>query len=394
MVKVAISKFQDGLGEYVKELNDYPILTREEEIVLFKKLKKGSLEARDRLIKCNLKLVVAIVLRSFTYYNISLMDLISEGNLALIHAIDNYKLELNAKFSSYAYKVIYDRIKRYLQKNLGDVRIAYNKQDKMTKYRKLKETFFKEYGYNPTFDDMANILGVSKKEIETLEHLMTISPFSYDAFTPNNNDDELNHEDRLLNYKDTRSNPELCFLRENDAIFTSELIDAFILTDLQKEALKKRFIENKSYDQIGLELNARNYKSASFLVYEALEKIRTLPYNRLILARYVYGLEDTLWITEKLSSNKKNHTYKETIYQILNLPKEIVDEAIRIVIDTDKKVEVFNYRFLEYRDRNFSDTDIETVKSKLKSYYYLQGRIKKEALRLLEKRENKNNKTI
>ena len=383
MVKVAISKFQDGLGEYVKELNDYPILTREEEIVLFKKLKKGSLEARDRLIKCNLKLVVAIVLRSFTYYNISLMDLISEGNLALMHAIDNYKLESNAKFSSYAYKVIYDRIKRYLQKNLGDVRIAYNKQDKMTKYRKLKESFFKEYGYNPTFDDMANILGVSKKEIETLEHLMTISPFSYDAFTPNNNnDDELNHEDRLLNYKDTRGNPELCFLRENDAIFTSELIDAFIL------------IENKSYDQIGIELNARNYKSASFLVYEALEKIRTLPYNRLILARYVYGLEDTLWITEKLSSNKKNHTSKETIYQILNLPKEIVDEAIRIVIDTDKKVEVFNYRFLEYRDRNFSDTDIETVKSKLKSYYYLQGRIKKEALRLLEKRENKNNKTI
>jgi len=139
------------------------VLTNEEMVLLFEKMKQGDTKAKEELINGNLKLVLSI-LKSFSNRTDSLDDLFQVGVIGLIKAIDNFDLSYGLKLSTYACPMISGEIKRYLRDN-NCLRISRSIKDIAYKTLKLKEELIDENGNYPTDKEIALILGVSEFDV-------------------------------------------------------------------------------------------------------------------------------------------------------------------------------------------------------------------------------------
>ncbi len=152
------------LQRYLNEINKIPDLSKKEEIELFKKVKKGDKSAKEKIIKAYLKLVVNIAKNLHRNMpNISILDLISEGNIGLIKAVDKYDLNKGIRFSTYASWWIKQRIKRAISSN-SIIKIPSHIDD-------LLRCFFKMLNHNKSLSlndkiDAANKVGVDLGKIE------------------------------------------------------------------------------------------------------------------------------------------------------------------------------------------------------------------------------------
>ena len=139
------------------------VLTSEETLELFQKLKDGDPFAREDLINGNLKLVLSI-LKRFNKRSENLDDLFQVGCIGLVKAIDNFDLSHNVKLSTYAVPMILGEIKRYLRDN-NSIRISRSVKDLAYNTLKVKEELTLERGYEATTGEVAEILGVEEGEI-------------------------------------------------------------------------------------------------------------------------------------------------------------------------------------------------------------------------------------
>ncbi|MDD2435256.1 MAG: SigB/SigF/SigG family RNA polymerase sigma factor [Bacilli bacterium] len=142
---------------------DIKVLTNEEQIALFKRLKAGDLLAKEKLIEGNLKLVLSI-LRKFNNRVDNLDDLFQVGCIGLIKAIDNFDLSYEVKFSTYSVPMILGEVKRYLRDN-NSVRISRSIKDLAFKAIRKKEELTSLYNKEPTIEMIAKELGVSEFEV-------------------------------------------------------------------------------------------------------------------------------------------------------------------------------------------------------------------------------------
>ncbi len=143
--------------------SDIKVLSNEEMLVLFKKMKSGDPFARDELIQGNLKLVLAI-LRKFSNKVDNLDDLFQVGCLGLVKAIDNFDLSFDVRLSTYACPMILGEIKRYLRDN-NAIRISRSIKDIAYKTLKLKEKLMTHDGKEPSNKEVASLLGVTEYEV-------------------------------------------------------------------------------------------------------------------------------------------------------------------------------------------------------------------------------------
>jgi len=141
------------------------VLSHEEMMELFKKMKDGDLFARDDLIQGNLKLVLSI-LKKFANYTDNLDDLFQVGCLGLVKAIDNFDTSYDVKLSTYACPMILGEIKRYLRDN-STLRVSRSIKDLAYKTLKLKEELMTNNGVEPSNKEVAEYLGVSEYEISS-----------------------------------------------------------------------------------------------------------------------------------------------------------------------------------------------------------------------------------
>ena len=141
------------------------VLSHEEMIELFKKMKEGDNFAREDLIRGNLKLVLSI-LKKFSNYTDNLDDLFQVGCLGLVKAIDNFDTNYDVKLSTYACPMILGEIKRYLRDNSA-LRVSRSIKDLAYKILKLKEEMMSSDGVEPSDKTIAEILGVSEYEISS-----------------------------------------------------------------------------------------------------------------------------------------------------------------------------------------------------------------------------------
>ncbi|MGE5455606.1 MAG: SigB/SigF/SigG family RNA polymerase sigma factor [Ignavibacteriales bacterium] len=139
------------------------VLTNEEQVELFKRMKNGDVFAKDQLIEGNLKLVLSI-LRKFNNRVDNLDDLFQVGCIGLIKAIDNFDLTYEVKFSTYSVPMILGEIKRYLRDN-NSVRISRSIKDLVYKAIRVKEELTSLNSKEPTVAMIANELGVSEYEV-------------------------------------------------------------------------------------------------------------------------------------------------------------------------------------------------------------------------------------
>jgi len=155
---------EDNLKTYFNQIKDTPLLTFEEELKLSKRVQAGDLSARQRLIEANLKLVVKIA-KAFKASNISLLDLIQEGNIGLMKAADRFDYRRNVKFSTYASWWIKQSIVRALSNKRRAIRLPHRKEEKLRKINKTINVLSQKYMRKPVVSEIADELGMDKREV-------------------------------------------------------------------------------------------------------------------------------------------------------------------------------------------------------------------------------------
>ena len=140
-----------------------PLLSNEEKEALFARIQEGDMEARELYIKGNLRLVLSVIKR-FGSSNENADDLFQIGCIGLIKAIDNFDSTLNVKFSTYAVPMIIGEIRRYLRDN-NSVRVSRSLRDTAYKAIYAKENYVKKNLKEPTINEIASEIGISKEDI-------------------------------------------------------------------------------------------------------------------------------------------------------------------------------------------------------------------------------------
>ncbi len=158
----------NAIKAYLERIKDLPVLTKVEEVALIKKAKKGNREARRRLINCNLKLVVNIA-KHYTHLTLSLMDLIAEGNIGLMRAIDKFDTTRGFRFSTYAAWWIRQAITRAIIDQGKTIRVPVYASEFISKYKKAKEALRQDLNHEPNRREIAKQLKVSEDKVSEIE---------------------------------------------------------------------------------------------------------------------------------------------------------------------------------------------------------------------------------
>src|SRR6201993_2959251 len=164
---------------YLREIGQIPMLTREEEINLAARIKKGDREARALMIKANLRLVVKIA-HDYVNLGLPLLDLVSEGNIGLMKAVERFDPMKGAKLSTYAAWWIKQAIKRALANQSKTIRLPVHLVDKISKMRRVSLQMSEELGREPTDEELAEEIGISSGKVSQLK-TVSIRPASLDA---------------------------------------------------------------------------------------------------------------------------------------------------------------------------------------------------------------------
>src|SRR5580704_8402581 len=169
---------QSPLETYLREINETALLSAQEEKDLAHLIEDGNSEARDRMVRANLRLVVNIA-RAYTNKGLPLQDLIEEGNLGLLRAVEGFDPDMNTRFSTYASYWIKQSIKRALINSAKTIRIPAYMVELLTKWRRATAKLDGELGRAPTQEEVAKELGLPKKKlsiVKTAIQLYTQTP--------------------------------------------------------------------------------------------------------------------------------------------------------------------------------------------------------------------------
>jgi RNA polymerase primary sigma factor len=175
---------QSPLETYLSEINETPLLTADEEKLLALRIEEGDSEARDHMVRANLRLVVNIA-RSYTGKGLGLQDLIAEGNLGLLRAVEGFDPSMNTRFSTYASYWIKQSIKRAVINTGKTIRIPAYMNELLVKWRRATAKLQDELGRTPTQEEIAASLKLPKKKLAIIRKAIRI----YNA-TPQTDDDD------------------------------------------------------------------------------------------------------------------------------------------------------------------------------------------------------------
>ncbi|MCG8528759.1 MAG: sigma-70 family RNA polymerase sigma factor [Opitutales bacterium] len=164
---------------YLQEIGKTPLLTHQQEIELAERIRNGNKEARDQMIAANLRLVVKIAY-DYNNFGLPLLDLISEGNIGLIKAVERFDPAKGGKLSTYAAWWIKQSIKRALANQGKTIRLPVHLVDKIANMRKISMRLSEELGREPTDDEVAIEMGIPVNKVAHLKSV-SVRPASLDA---------------------------------------------------------------------------------------------------------------------------------------------------------------------------------------------------------------------
>jgi RNA polymerase primary sigma factor len=164
---------------YLREIGQVKLLTPEEEIQLAARIKKGDKKAREQMIKANLRLVVKIA-RDYEGIGLPLLDLISEGNIGLMKAVERFDPAKGGKLSTYGSWWIKQSIKRALANQSKTIRLPVHLVDKISKMRRTSMRLQEELGREPSDEELGEELGITASRVAQMR-MAAIRPASLDA---------------------------------------------------------------------------------------------------------------------------------------------------------------------------------------------------------------------
>ncbi len=163
---------QDSIQIYLKEIGQYPLLSSEEERELAKRIEMGDEEAKNILMKGNLRLVVTFAKKYVGRSpNLTLLDLIQEGNLGLFKAVEKYDFSKGFKFSTYACWWIRQGITRALADQSRTIRIPVHMVETIAKYKQVLRRLSQDLGREPLAEEIADEMGIDVEKIHVIENI-------------------------------------------------------------------------------------------------------------------------------------------------------------------------------------------------------------------------------
>ncbi|MBN1913859.1 MAG: sigma-70 family RNA polymerase sigma factor [Candidatus Omnitrophica bacterium] len=170
----------EALKNYLKEISTISLLTAAEEVKLSRKIRKGDEGARKQMIRANLRLVINIAKR-YMHIGIPLMDLIEEGNLGLMKAVDRFKPAKGFRFSTYAAWWIKQSITRSILEQGKIIRIPVYMSEMITKWKKTKEHLSQKLKRAPTELEIAKKMAISKDKVAQINFWLSATTSSLEA---------------------------------------------------------------------------------------------------------------------------------------------------------------------------------------------------------------------
>ncbi len=312
MTKLISDKYNSQtLNEYIKEIKKYSILSYEEELELFKKVRNGDKEARNVIIKSNLRLVPKIA-QKYSNDAHELLDMIQNGNLMLIKTIDNYNPNYQVKFSTYVYKCIDSYLKKFFSKKNCTLKIS-DRNNKLYKdIMSFQENYFAKNGYNPSVSEISQYLNIDEQL--TTEILM--------------------YPNEIISFEELSDD-----VKESLEIYDSQ--DEDIISKLEKEE-----------------------------IWEILNNLEKFSDRNKDIIKFLFGKYDGKKHTHREAAQKYNLSY-ERIDQIEEKAVEKIKKALLLKEEKSKNkltnLSKEEHDYIHIEEPNISLENIETLKSKFKS---------------------------
>jgi len=162
----------DSIQVYLKEIGQYPLITSDQEVSLAKRILKGDKEAKEILMKANLRLVVSTAKKyAMRSQDLTLLDLIQEGNVGLHKAVEKFDHTKGFKFSTYATWWIRQAITRALADQSRTIRIPVHMVETIAKYKQVYRRLAQDIGREPTADEIASEMGIEVEKVRMVENI-------------------------------------------------------------------------------------------------------------------------------------------------------------------------------------------------------------------------------
>ena len=281
---------RSNLQLYLQEIAKTPLLTIEEEITLARRIRRGDKAARDHMISANLRLVVKIAM-DYKDFGLPLLDLISEGNIGLVKAVERFDPRKGGKLSTYAAWWIKQSIKRALANQSKTIRLPVHLVDKISKMRRTAMILTEQLGREPTDEELAIELQIPTSKVAHLKSV-SVRPASLDAPVGEDSDSatfgDIVGDDNALNpYEGLRE--------KNLSSDLSSMVNS--LDAREAEIIKLRFgLEGR--DELTLEEVGKKFRVTR-------ERIRQLEYLALTKMRKAMARNETVRTVDEIEQDNR-----------------------------------------------------------------------------------------
>lgn len=269
---MASSAVQSGLQLYLRQINESPLLTADEEKELARRIiHQQDLQARERMVRSNLRLVVNIA-KHYVGRGLTLPDLIEEGNIGLLKAVEGFDPENGSRFSTYASWWIKQAIKRALINSVQPIHIPAYMVEMMSKFKTAMRELEDQLGRLPTIDELSGHLKMSKKKLNIIKKAVK-AYHSPTQFTGGTGDQEMTISDLVA---DTHNPGPAELVRDSDELRQlSSLLEN--IDEREAKILKMRYgldgAEPMTLKEIGVQIGLTRERVRQ-IEHEALRKLR------------------------------------------------------------------------------------------------------------------------
>ena len=224
---------QSPLETYLREINETALLSGPQERELARQIEQGDQQARDRMVRANLRLVVNIA-RGYSGKGLALQDLIEEGNLGLLRAVEGFDPTMGTRFSTYASYWIKQSIKRALINTAKTIRIPAYMVELLSKWRRASARLAEELRRTPTPEEIARVLGLPRKKLPIIKKAIRI----YNS-TPQTDQSEAGWSLSEMVMDERAKSPEDALQANDDLVHVMRLLET--MDEREAIVLRMRF---------------------------------------------------------------------------------------------------------------------------------------------------------
>jgi len=261
----------DATRIYLKEIGFSPLLSAEEEVFFARKAQKGDGKARKRMIESNLRLVVKIA-RRYMNRGLSLLDLIEEGNLGLIRAVEKFDPERGFRFSTYATWWIRQTIERGIMNQTRTIRLPVHVLKEINIYQRAARYLAQKLDHEPSPEEVANLLD---KPVEDVKSMLGLNERVASVDAPLDDDPDRSLLDAIADER--TPDPEKVLQRDDLQQLIQQWLDE--LNDKQREVVERRFGLNhreiSTLEEVGADIGVTRERVRQIQV-EALKRLRVI----------------------------------------------------------------------------------------------------------------------